>query len=124
MYTNGYTVRAAAPVALSRQKLALQTRYHRADCRAPAAAWRPAVAALRALMTARYLAAYRRARGIDRDRLPYYEAAACMRGLVRAGHARLVGDRNALDASSYGPRLAARFARVSGVAVSLPPWRD
>lgn len=89
-----------------------------------AAAWRPAVAELRALMTARYLAAYRRARGIDRDRLPYYEAAACMRGLVRAGHARLVGDRNALDASSYGPRLAARFARLSGVAVSLPPWRD
>ena len=84
---------------------------------------RPVVAALRALMTARYLAAYRRARGIDRHRLPYYEAAACMRGLVRAGEARISGDRNPLDASSYGARLAARFARVSGVAVSLPPWR-
>jgi aminoglycoside phosphotransferase (APT) family kinase protein len=88
----------------------------------PAAA-RPLVAALRALMTTRYVAGYRRARGIDPDQLPYYEAAACMRGLVRAGHARLTGDRNPLDASSYGPRLAARFARVSGVAVSLPPWR-
>lgn len=87
------------------------------------AAVRPVVAALRALMTARYLAAYRRARGIDRDRLPYYEAAACMRGLVRAGEARLTGDRNPLDASSYGPRLAARFARVSGVTLSLPRWR-
>src|SRR5581483_4531242 len=57
---------------------------------------RPVVAAVRALMTARYLAAYRRARGLDRDRL---------------------------DASRFGARLAARFARVSGVAVSLPPWR-
>jgi hypothetical protein len=84
---------------------------------------RPVVAALRAVMTARYLAAYRRARGIDRDRLPYYEAAACMRGLVRASEARVAGDRNPLDASAFGARLAARFARVSGVAVSLPPWR-
>jgi aminoglycoside phosphotransferase (APT) family kinase protein len=84
---------------------------------------RPLVAALRALMTARYLAAYRRARGLDRNRLPYFEAAACMRGLVRAAEARVAGDRNPLDASSFGARLAARFARVSGVAVSLPPWR-
>ncbi len=84
---------------------------------------RPVVAAVRALMTARYLAAYRRARGLDRDRLAYYEAAACMRGLVRTGAARVAGDRNPLDASRFGARLAARFARVSGVAVSLPPWR-
>src|SRR5262249_19435652 len=85
------------------------------------AASRPLVAALRALMTARYLATYRRARGIDRDRLPYYEAAACMRGLVRAGEARVAGDRNPLDASAFGPRLAARRRRGSGGAGALPP---
>jgi len=81
------------------------------------------VAALRALMTARYLVAYRRARGIDRDRLPYYEAAACMRGLVRGGEARVAGAHNPLDDSAFGARLAARFTQVSGVAASLPPWR-
>jgi hypothetical protein len=46
-----------------------------------------------------------------------------MRGLVRAGEARVAGDANPLDASSLGERLAARFARVSGVPVALPPWR-
>jgi len=86
-------------------------------------ALRPLVAALRALMTARYLVAYRRARGIDRDRLPYYEAAACMRGLVRAGEARVAGAHNPLDDSAFGARLAARFTQVSDVAASLPPWR-
>jgi hypothetical protein len=60
--------------------------------------------------------------GYDLARLPYFEAAACMRGLVRAGEARAAGAAAAvgpLDASSFGEGLAARFARVSGVAV--PP---
>jgi aminoglycoside phosphotransferase (APT) family kinase protein len=86
------------------------------------AALRPLVAALRPIMTARYLARYRRARALDEWRLRYYEAGACMRGLVRAGEARVAGDANPLDASSLGARLAARFARVSGVPVALPPW--
>ena len=84
---------------------------------------RPLVAALRPIMLARYLACYRRARALDAGRLRYYEAAACMRGLVRAAEARVAGSANALDASSFGERLAARFARTSGVPVALPPWR-
>ena len=87
------------------------------------AALRVLVAVLRPIMTARYLARYRRARPLDESRLRYYEAGACMRGLVRAGGARVAGDANPLDASSFGDRLAARFARVSGVPVTLPPWR-
>lgn len=87
------------------------------------AALRPMVAALRPIMTARYLARYRRARSLDGTRLRYYEAAACMRGLVRAAEARRAGATNALDASSFGGRLAARFTRLSGVPVALPPWR-
>jgi hypothetical protein len=46
-----------------------------------------------------------------------------MRGLVRAAEARRAGDPNPLDASSFGERLAERFARRSGVAVTLPPAR-
>jgi aminoglycoside phosphotransferase (APT) family kinase protein len=88
------------------------------------AALRPVVAAGRRLLVARYLAIYRRRRPLDRARLPYFEAAACMRGLVRAAEARAArGAANLLDASSFGERLAARFARVSGVAVALPPRR-
>lgn len=84
---------------------------------------RPLVAALRPIMLARYLACYRRTRALDAARLRYYEAAACMRGLVRAAEARVAGSANALDASSFGERLAARFARTSGVPVALPPGR-
>jgi aminoglycoside phosphotransferase (APT) family kinase protein len=81
------------------------------------------MAGLRSIMAARYLARYRRARPLDAARLSYYEAAGCMRGLVRAAEARVTGSANALDASSFGDRLAARFSQVTGVAVSLPPAR-
>lgn len=82
---------------------------------------RPLLAALRSVMTARYLARYRRARPLDSARLSYYEAAGCMRGLVRATEARLAGSDNALDTSPFAERLAARFTRVTGAAVALPP---
>ena len=88
------------------------------------AALRPLVALVRPIMVARYLSAYRRARPLDRSRMPYYEAAACMRGLVRAAEVRVAGGGAAespLDASSYADRLAARFTRISGVRVTLPP---
>jgi aminoglycoside phosphotransferase (APT) family kinase protein len=85
------------------------------------AALRPLLGGLRSIMTGRYLARYRRARPLDAARLAYYEAAGCMRGLVRTTEARLASSDNALDVSSFGERLAARFARVTGVAVSLPP---
>jgi aminoglycoside phosphotransferase (APT) family kinase protein len=86
---------------------------------------RPVVAAARRILVARYLAVYRKLRPLDRTRLPYCEAAACMRGLVRAAEARVVEGAvpNPLDASSLGERLAARFARISGVPVALPPRR-
>ncbi len=74
-------------------------------------------------MAARYLAVYRKLRPLDRTRLPYFEAAGCMRGLVRAGEARVAegAPPSPLDASSFGERLAARFGRASGVPVTLPP---
>jgi len=86
-------------------------------------ALRPLVAAARRVLVAHYLTVYRKLRPLDRARLPYFEAAACMRGLVRTAAARVAGSAatNPLDASSFGERLAARFARVSGVAVALPP---
>jgi aminoglycoside phosphotransferase (APT) family kinase protein len=86
---------------------------------------RPLVAAGRRVLVARYLAVYRKLRPLDRPRLPYFEAAACMRGLVRTAETRMAGTAatNPLDASSFGERLAARFARVSGVPVALPPRR-
>jgi len=88
-------------------------------------ALRPLAAAARRLVAARYLAVYRKLRPLDRARLPYFEAAGCMRGLVRTAEARVGGAAaaNPLDASAYGERLAARFARVSGVPVALPPRR-
>jgi len=88
-------------------------------------ALRPLLAAGRRLLAARYLAVYRTLRPLDRTRLPYFEAAGCMRGLVRAGAARVAEGAapSPLDASSFGERLAARFGRASGVPVALPPRR-
>ena len=48
-----------------------------------------------------------------------------MRGLLRAAETRLAALRgselNALDASAFGERLCARFARLTAVAPSVPP---
>ncbi|HKW92843.1 MAG TPA: phosphotransferase [Methylomirabilota bacterium] len=86
-------------------------------------ALRPLVTVLRPIMVARYLARYRRLARLDPARLPPYEAAACMRGLVRVAEVRTAGspEISPLDASSFGERLAARFAAITGVAVTLPP---
>jgi hypothetical protein len=54
-------------------------------------------------------------------RLSYYEAPACMRGLVRAAEAHVGGATNPLDASVFAERLAARFTRLSEVPVAVPP---
>ena len=83
------------------------------------------VRAARPLLLARYLTGYRRGRPIDGRVLGYYEAAACMRQLIRIGEQRLIAAAagrapGALDASSFGDRLCARFARISGVAPALP----
>jgi aminoglycoside phosphotransferase (APT) family kinase protein len=75
------------------------------------------------IMAARYLAAYRRRRPIDRRRLAYYEGAASMRALVRAGARRAVSDPepSALDRSPFAARLLAHANRISGLSATLPP---
>ena len=83
---------------------------------------------MRPILVGRHLAGYQRRRRLDRTTLAYYEAVNCMRGLVRVSEARLAarGGRdglNPLDASSFGERLAARFARITGVRATLPSVR-
>ncbi len=89
----------------------------------PAALRWVAQAAL-ALLATRYLSGYRRCRPVDPASLAYYEAASCMRGLVRVAAARLAAASGAalspLDASSFGERLSARFAEISGLQPTLP----
>ena len=90
----------------------------------------PAVArvllsAARPLLLARYLAGYRRGRPVGGRTLAYYEAAACMRQLIRIGEQRLTAvaagrASGPLDASSFGARLCARFAQITGIAPALP----
>ena len=66
------------------------------------------------LLARRYLAAYRRQRPIDDARLAYYQVAAALRALVRAGESRrgLAGPPTDLDASPYAARLLAYARRV------------
>jgi aminoglycoside phosphotransferase (APT) family kinase protein len=83
------------------------------------------VSAARPLLLARYLAGYRRGRPIDGGVLGYYEAAACMRQLIRIGEQRLTAAAageapGPLDASSFGERLCAHFARITGIAPVVP----
>lgn len=76
---------------------------------------------------ARYLASYRRRRPLDPAALAYYEALACMRGMVRTAESRvalpgaMAAPPNPLDASSFGDRLCARFALRTGITPLLPP---
>jgi hypothetical protein len=89
------------------------------------------VEAGRRLLLARYLARYRGRRPFDVASLAYYEALACMRGLVRVAESRsampgAAAPANPLDASSFGDRLAARFAALTGIrpvlgATGAPP---
>ena len=79
---------------------------------------------LQPLLAWRYLTRYRRARPIDDARLAYYQVAAALRALVRAGESRQRGGGSApsgLDASPYAARLLAHACRVTGVGVTLGP---
>jgi aminoglycoside phosphotransferase (APT) family kinase protein len=69
----------------------------------------------------RYLASYRRQRPVDGARLAYYQVAAGLRALVRAGESRRRGVLTGLDASPYAARLLAHALRVTGVEATLPP---
>ena len=87
-------------------------------------ALRGLVEVARRILVARYVRGYRRRQPLDAARLAYHEALACMRGLIRTAEARLapIGESglNPLDASVFGERLAARFARITGVTPRLP----
>lgn len=84
------------------------------------------VRAARPILVARYVAGYRCRRPLDGTALAYYEAAGCVRALVRVAEARLSAATrpealNPLDASSFGERVADRFAELTGISPSLPP---
>lgn len=81
----------------------------------------------RRLVLALYLGGYRRRRPLEATGFAYYEALACMRGLVRVGESRIAvpdgaaaAPANPLDASSFGDRLGARFAARTGIRPVLP----
>jgi aminoglycoside phosphotransferase (APT) family kinase protein len=108
---------ASTRVILSLVPLALSTM--------PALA-RAAIAAVRPLLLARFLAGYRRHRPIAPRVLAYYEAVGAMRQLWRITEARLdaaasAAPLNPLDASIFGARLCARFAQLTGITPTLPP---
>jgi len=89
------------------------------------AAMRGLLGLTRPVLLARHLAGYRRRRPIDPRVLAYYQAASCIRLLVRVGENRLsaagsAAALNPLAASSFGERLCARFARLTGITPTLP----
>jgi aminoglycoside phosphotransferase (APT) family kinase protein len=89
------------------------------------AAVRVAVGVARRVMVARYVRGYRRHHPLDPRALAYYEAASAMRQLVRVAACRLAaaagdGTLTPLDASDFGERLCARFARITGVTPTVP----
>jgi aminoglycoside phosphotransferase (APT) family kinase protein len=88
-------------------------------------ALRSLIEVARRVVAARYVRGYRRRHQLDGSRLAYYEALACMRGLVRTAEARLARTGqcglNPLDASGFGERLCAHFTHLTGVTLTLPP---
>ncbi len=72
-----------------------------------------------------YLRHYRRRRPLDEEKLAYYEAAACMKVLVRAGELSGVpaGDTaaNVLFGSGYAERALSHFRALTGLTPILPP---
>ena len=88
------------------------------------------VRAARAVLVRRFMASHRRAQPLDRGALRYYEALACMRGLVRVAENRTAADAQGaavptlLDTSRFGERLARRFATLTGVTPRLPKVKE
>ena len=81
--------------------------------------------AARPLLVGGYLRRYGRRRPLDRNKLGYYEAAACMKALVRAGQLRgaSTGEAaaNVLFESAYTERVLRHFRAITGITPSLPP---
>jgi aminoglycoside phosphotransferase (APT) family kinase protein len=88
------------------------------------------VRAARAVLVRRFMASHRRAQPLDPGALRYYEALACMRGLVRVAENRTAADARGaavptlLDTSRFGERLARRFATLTGVTPRLPKVKE
>jgi aminoglycoside phosphotransferase (APT) family kinase protein len=86
--------------------------------------------AARAVLVRRFMGGHRHAQPLDRGALRYYEALACMRGLVRVAENRTAADARGaavpspLDTSRFGERLARRFTRLTGVAPRLPKVKE
>lgn len=97
-------------------------RFVPADLAAPSRVTRALAEVARPILVARYLRGYRRRRGLDPDRLAYYEVATAMRALVQTGEARAGRGRalGALERSEYATRLAGRAQQLTGVVVTLP----
>jgi aminoglycoside phosphotransferase (APT) family kinase protein len=81
--------------------------------------------AARPLLVGGYLRRYRRRRPLDREKLAYYEAAACMKALVRAGELRggPGGETaaNVLFESAFTRRVLRRFRALTSITPTLPP---
>jgi aminoglycoside phosphotransferase (APT) family kinase protein len=86
--------------------------------------------AARAVLVRRFMAGHRRAQPLDGDALRYYEAFACMRGLVRVAENRTAADVGVvssltrLDSSRFGERLARRFGKLTGITPRLPRVKE
>ena len=84
--------------------------------------------AARPLLVGSYLRHYRRRRPLDQAKLAYYEAAACMKILVRAGQLRNApaGESAAglLFASAYTDRALRYFQHLTDVTPRLPDARS
>ncbi len=80
--------------------------------------------AARPLLVGSYLRHYRRRRPLDDKKLPYYEAAACMKVLVRAGQLRGASAgataANVLFDSAYTERVRRHFRALTGITPALP----
>jgi len=78
----------------------------------------------RPLLVAGYRRRYGRRRELDPGKLSYYEAAACMKALVKAGELRLgpagVNVPNPLFASAYPDRLVRHFQAITRITPELP----
>jgi len=80
--------------------------------------------AARPLLVGSYLRHYRRRRPLEEAKLGYYEAAACMKALVRAGQLRAApagkSAASALFESAYTDGALRRFRARTGITPVLP----
>jgi aminoglycoside phosphotransferase (APT) family kinase protein len=78
----------------------------------------------RPLLVGSYRRRYGRHRELDQEKLQYYEAAACMKALVKAAELRRASsgspEANTLFASTFTDRVVEHFQRLTGITPILP----